>query len=163
MTFSEDQLKKKLLEATECAKTEDLENAVVLLKQILDEVPHHEVTMGMLASIYLQIGMHRQSIELFENLLAKYPKNPLARFQLGMARLTGGEPQEALDAWAPMLQMENEFMANFHSALALMQLGRFEEALPLIERARSHMPDAHPLYSKLMEIRAQIGNQLSSD
>jgi tetratricopeptide (TPR) repeat protein len=100
--------------------------------------------------------MHQQAISHFKTLLDIYPNNPLARFHLGMARLANQEPEKALDVWAPMLDLENEFMANFHSAQVLIQLGRSEEALPMVERANKNMPDDHPLYSKLQEIRAQL-------
>lgn len=162
-TLSDEQLKTKLLKATEYAKEGDLENAMVQLKQILESHPRHEVSMGMLASIYLQIGMHQKAIQQFEALLTAHPQNPLARFQLGMARLANGEPEKALSQWAPMLEMDNEFMAHFHSALALIQLGRLDEALPLIERARGNMPEAHPLYSKLLEIRTQLNSKLNAN
>jgi tetratricopeptide (TPR) repeat protein len=160
-TLSDEQLKKKLLKATEYARERDLENAVLQLKQILQSHPRHEVSMGMLASIYLQIGMHQKAIEQFEALLTAHPKNPLARFQLGMASLANEEPEKALSQWAPMLEMENEFMAHFHSALALIQLNRLDEALPLIEHARSNMPEAHPLYTKLLEIRTRLNSHLN--
>lgn len=157
--LTQGQLKDKLLEATENTRRGDLEKAIIRLKQILDAQPRHEVSLGMLASIYLQIGMHQQAISHFEALLDTYPKNPLARFQLGMARLANQEPEKALDVWAPMLDLENEFMANFHSALVLIQLGRSEEALPMVERADKYMPGDHPLYSKLQEIRAQLNSR----
>jgi tetratricopeptide (TPR) repeat protein len=160
-TLSDEQLKTKLSKAIEYTKAQDLESAVLQLKQILESHPLHEISMGMLASIYLQIGMHQKAIEQFEALLAAHPNNPLARFQLGMASLANGEPEKALDQWAPMLEMDNEFMAHFHSALALIQLGRLDEALPLIEHARNSMPEAHPLYSKLQEIRTQLKRQLN--
>jgi tetratricopeptide (TPR) repeat protein len=160
-TLSDDQLKTKLLKATEYAKEKDLENAILQLKQILQSHPRHEISMGMLASIYLQSGKRQRAIEQFEALLAVHPKNPLARFQLGMASLANGEPEKALSQWAPMLEMDNEFMAHFHSALALIQLGRLDEALPLVEHARSKMPEAHPLYTKLLEIRTRLNKHLN--
>lgn len=150
------QLKDKLLAATESAKQGGLDDAIIRMKEILAAHPRHELSLGMLASIYLQIGMHRQAEVHFEALLADHPDNPLARFQLGMTHLAEQRPEKALEIWEPMLENENEFMANFHSALALIQLERPTEAYPLVERAGKHMPANHPLHSKLLEIRSQL-------
>lgn len=149
-------LKIQLENAVEQAKEGDLDNAIPTLKSILEDNPDHDISLGMLASIYLQIGMHDQAIDLYNRLLKINPENPLARFQLGMAKLNSDKPEEALTAWEPMLGMENEFMANFHSALALMLLGRSKEALECILNAARHMPSSHPLYPKLLELHNQL-------
>ena len=46
-------------------------------------------------------------------------------------------------------------MANYHGALALIQLARPDEAAPLLERARSNMPQDHPLRPDLMRVLEQ--------
>lgn len=158
--LSEGQLKEKLSAAAGLAKEGNLDDAICLLKEILAARPSHEISLGMLASIYLQIGMHEQAVEHFQALLKANPRNPLARFQLGMARLSQGQPQAALDTWEPLLSLENEFMAHFHSALALIQLGRTAEALDRLDHARRHMPESHPLFPKLMELQAQLTGKI---
>lgn len=81
--------------------------------------------------------------------------NPLARFQLGMAHLSSGAAETALETWEPLLDQEEDFMAHFHSALALLQLGRREQAETLLMHASQTMPVSHPLYPKLLELVAQ--------
>lgn len=150
--MSRDSVMERLGKATQDAKDGNLDDAVTTLKQILHDQPNHEIALGMLAAIYLQIGMQEAAIERFEALLAAHPNNPLARFQLGMAMLGLDRAQEALDAWRPLLDDESDFMAHFHSSLALIQLGRHAEALPLLARAAQRMPPSHPLYAKALEL-----------
>lgn len=158
--LSDGQLKEKLSAAAGLAKEGNLDDAIIILKEILAVRPSHEISLGMLASIYLQIGMHQQAISHFETLLDIYPNNPLARFQLGMARLSQGQPQAALDTWEPMRSLENEFMAHFHSALALIQLGRNAEAVDRLELARQRMPESHPLFPRLLELHDQLTGKI---
>ena len=110
----------------------------------------------MLASIYLQLGMHPEAIAHYQQLLEQAPDNQLARFQLGMALMSSSQPEQAVAVWEPMLAMENEFMAHFHSALALLQLGRNREAAEMLQTARRNMPDSHPLHSRLLKLQAQL-------
>lgn len=158
--LSDGQLKEKLSAAAGLAKEGNLDEAISLLKEILAARPGNEISLGMLASIYLQIGMHEQAVEHFQTLLKANPRNPLARFQLGMARLSQGQPQAALDTWEPMLSLENEFMAHFHSALALIQLGRNAEAVDRLEQARQRMPESHPLFPRLLELNDQLTGKI---
>ncbi len=150
------QLKQQLTQATEHVKEGNFDSAIINLKAILNQYPKHEISLGMLASVYLQIGMQKQAIDLYETLLQANPKNPLARLQLGMAKFNSGHPQQALSVWEPMLTMDKEFMANFHSAQALVQLGRDQEALNLLVNPRQHMPPSHPLYPQLLDLYAQL-------
>ena len=149
-------LQAQLAQATSQAKAGKLDSAMQTLKDILQQQPDHELSLGMLASIYLQLGMHTQAIAYYEKLLDCSPDNPLARFQLGMALLSTSEPEQALATWEPLLAMENEFMAHFHSALALLQLGRQAEAATKLRAAQVHMPDSHPLHPRLLELQARL-------
>jgi cytochrome c-type biogenesis protein CcmH/NrfG len=149
----------QLADAVAQAKTGDLDAAVVTLKAVLQSQPKHTIALGMLASIYLQIGMVDRAIERYTQLLELDPENPLARFQLGIAKQLRGSPEEALEAWRPMLSSENEFMANFHSALTLVQLGRYADALEPVSNAARHMPPSHPLYPQLVRLRAELAGR----
>lgn len=146
-----------LQQATDAAQQGDYESAVVLLKSLLADHPGHPIATGMLGAIYLQIGMHQKASRAFRRLLDDDPANPLARFQLGMTRMAQGLPGEAVDTWQPLLDADGEFMANFHSALALLQLRQPDRARPLLEKAGVHMPVEHPLYPELARLLAETG------
>ena len=94
--LTDTQIKERLLAATEGAKQGELDIAIMRLKEILNAQPRHEISLGMLASIYLQIGMNAQAVEYFERLLTDFAHNPLARFQLGMAKMADQQPEQAL-------------------------------------------------------------------
>ncbi len=150
----------EVAKAADLVRNGDLDNAIIALKAVLEQQPDQELATGMLAAIYLQIGLTDKAIELFETLLSNSPENPLARFQLGMARLSQGEQEAALETWQPLLAQENEFMAHFHSALALVELKRYQEALDFITHANQHMPTSHPLYPQLLDLHSQLTSHL---
>ncbi len=145
----------QLARATRSAKNSDYETAIVQLKSLLSEYPHHELATGMLAAIYLQIGMHQKASIWYRKLLALKPENSLARFQLGMTRLAQGMTAEAIDTWHPLLSIEDEFMAHFHSGLALLQLEHNDEAYALLTQAYQTMPCEHPLYPELVRLLSE--------
>ena len=146
----------QLERATAQVRNNDLAEAIETLKEILADDAKHEIATGMLASIYFEIGRVEAAIDLYEKLLSYNPDNPLARFQLGLARLNDGQPRQALDVWEPMLEMENDFMAHFHSALAQLELQQPRQALELLLKAREHMPVGHPLYPQLLDLHNKL-------
>ena len=139
----------RLAVAAGLVKQEAFEQAVPLLEELVRDAPESELTLGLLAAACAQTGRHDRAIEGFREVLGINPDNALARFQLGLTQLLLGELEEALATWAPMLELEGEFMARFHSALALEELGSAGAARPLLERAAEHMPEWHPLHPEL--------------
>ena len=143
-----------LIEATALVKTGEFDVAIEKLKELIDAHPTHEIALGMLAGIYAQIGMHDRAIAYFERVLDINPENPLARLQMGLCQLSSGQPADALDTWKPALADSEDFLARFHSGLALLQLKRPAEARQLLEEAQRRMPKNHALYPQLAEIMA---------
>ena len=152
------ELMSQLQRATKQVKENELGDAIETLKAILEEDAEHEVATGMLAAVYLQIGRIEAAITLYNKLLDISPDNPLARFQLGLARLNNGEPSQALETWQPMLEMKDEFMAHFHSALAQIELRHPEEAMQLLNKAGESMPIGHPLYPQLIDLQNKLSD-----
>lgn len=141
--------------ATDLAKQGHYDEAIVALKTLLDDEPNNELALGLLAATYLQIGYHEKAVNVYETLLQVNAVNPLARFQLGLAHLNSGAAETALQTWEPLLDQEQDFMAHFHSALALLQLDRREQAETLLMHASRTMPVSHPLYPTLLELIVQ--------
>ena len=110
----------------------------------------------MLAGIYAEIKMTDRAMEYYRRVLAINPANPLARFQLGLLQLSTRQPQEALDTWGASLKDPDEFMAHFHSGMALIQLQRLEEARSFLEQTAQRMPKDHWLYSQLKHLLETI-------
>jgi Tfp pilus assembly protein PilF len=156
--MGQNNLKQSLALATQQIKNDDLDQAIITLQEILAQDPNHEIATGLLASVYFQIGMHDRAVSLYRALLTNHPQNPLARFQLGLAQLSQGLPGDALATWEPMLENDTEFMAHFHAALALLQLGQPLDARERLAAVGRHMPGSHPLYPKLIELNAQLAS-----
>jgi tetratricopeptide (TPR) repeat protein len=151
-----------LIQATRCVQHGEFEQAIVLLKSLIQKEPRHELAIGMLGGVYAQIKMHDCAVDYFREVLAINPDNALARFQLGLSLLTLGRPQEAITAWKPLLANANDYLAHFYSALALFQVGRPSEAKPLLNTAAARMPKNHEAYPKLLDLLSDLGIEKSS-
>ena len=138
--------------ALACVETQDYDSAIAHLDAVLSVDSRDEVALGMLAAIHAEAGRPAQAIEFFLRVLDVNPANPLARFQLGLLQYSTQQPEQALATWQPALAHEQDFMAHFHSAAVLMQLGRVDEARPLLETAAVRMPSDHALYPALQEL-----------
>jgi tetratricopeptide (TPR) repeat protein len=151
-----------LAQATRCVQHGEFEQAIVLLKSLIQNEPRHELAIGMLGGVYAQIKMHDRASDYFRKVLAINPDNSLARFQLGLALLTLDQPQEAITTWKPMLANTSDYLAHFYSALALFQVGRPSEAKPLLSTAATRMPKNHEAYPNLLELLSDLGREKSS-
>ena len=143
-------------QAIEFGKQREFDKAIEVLKNLVQIRPTHELGLGMLASIYAEIGMQDRAINLYRKILEINPSNPLAGFQLGLAQFRAGETEQALATWESSLT-EDDFMFHFHCGLALQKLNRVEEAKPMFEHAAKTMPNTHALYGQLQEIRKSLG------
>ena len=144
--------------AAACAKRGELDEAIVHLKEILGATPDHEIANGMLAGIYAELKMPERATVHYQRVLAVNPRNVLARFQLGLLQLTGGQPQAAVETLRPNLADDTEFLAHFYSGQALLQLGKTGEARVLLQRTAQRMPTEHPLYGQLQGLLQSAGN-----
>lgn len=151
-TSDSTQLLSRLDSATRAAKAGDKEEAITQLKQLLGIDPHHEIANGMLASIYAELGLTDRATHYFRELLNHHPANVLARFQLGVLLLTAGKPQEAIDILQPMLSIEDDFLAHFHSGLGFDALHQPGRAQALFQQAAKRMPANHPLHDNLQAL-----------
>ena len=147
--------------AIDCVRQGKLGDAIVYLKSRTSGGSTDEVATGLLAAIYMQIGLTDKAVDAYEELIAAYPDNSLARFQLGLAQLGRGARTEALSTWRPLLDQEEDFMAHFHSALALLELRRNDEARKMLDVARERMPTSHPLFPKALDLMARLDSQPS--
>lgn len=139
-----------------CAKRGDLEAAMGHAREVLSLDPGNAIALGLLSGIYMQLNMRDRAESCLREILSAHPRNPLARYQLGQLQLEGGQPQAALDTWAPALEDDEEFMCHFHSALALLQLKKPERARPLLEHCAPRIPRNHELYPRLQELLGQL-------
>lgn len=141
--------------AAASAQRGDFAMAMLHLRELLAVDPRQEIALGMLAGIYADLKMPDRAAGLYRQVLSFNPGNPLARFQLGLLQLTASRPRAALETLRPALADESDFLAHFHSGLALRELGRAGEARQLLEVAAQRMPADHVLYPQLRELLAE--------
>jgi Tfp pilus assembly protein PilF len=138
--------------AIACVDEGNLDHAAVNLKALLEIDGHSEVANGMMAAIYAELKMPALAADYYASVLRINPQNALARFQLGLLQLQTNEPEKALATLHDSLDNPDDFLAHFHSALALLQLHRADEARPLLEAAAARMPRDHLLRSSLQDL-----------
>jgi tetratricopeptide (TPR) repeat protein len=148
----------KMQQAVTATKEQRYDVALAHLKSIVADRPQDPVVLGMLASVYADLGMKDRAMEFYDRILELSPANPLARQQRGLLDFEGGQLENALEIWAPMLQTEHDFMAHFFSAMALMQLGRLEGTRGLLETALERMPADHPLQQEAEKLLMALSN-----
>lgn len=141
--------------AAGCVRRGDYAAAMIHLKELLAVDPREEIALGMLAGIYAELKMPDRAEALYREVLTVNPRNPLARFQLGLLQLAEKRPSDALEMLRPALADESDFLAHFHSGLALRQLGRAGEARRLLEVAAQRMPADHILQPQLCQLLAE--------
>jgi tetratricopeptide (TPR) repeat protein len=123
--------------AAASAKQGDLEAAMSHAKTVLSVDPSNEIALGLLSGIYMQLNMRDRAESCLREVLS-------------------AQPQAALDTWAPALEDDDEFMCHFHSALALLQLEKPQQARPLLEHCAPRIPRNHELYPRLQELLGQL-------
>lgn len=134
-------------------------DALMHLKTIVADRPEDQVAMGMLASVYADLGMKDNARQYFDQMLAADPENPLVRYQRGVLDFEAGRLDSALEIWRPLLETEHDFMGHFYSALALMQLGRLDGVRGLLDTARERMPSNHPFRQEVEKLLAVLSDE----
>lgn len=147
-------VKSTISKASELIKSRSFEQAIPLLKDLISTDTDNELALGMLASVYAEIQMNDKAMELYERILAINPANPLARFQLGLLNYNNNQFDQAIEIWTPALSDEKNFMAQYFTGLAYLQIQQPKHARPLLEMAQQYMPTDNPLYSSLNDLLA---------
>ena len=147
-------VKSTISQASELIKSRSFEQAIPLLKDLISTDTNNELALGMLASIYAEIQMKDKAMGLYERILAINPANPLARFQLGLLNFNNNQFDQAIKIWTPALSDEKNFMTQYFTGLAYLQIQQPTQARPLLEMAQQHMPTDNPLYNSLNDLLA---------
>ena len=154
-----DATRRELQPLVDLVRAERYDAAIAGLQEFLAQHSDNEVAIGLLGAAYFQIGMLARAQSCYRRVMELNPANPLARFQLGMLHFSQQEHRVALETWAPLLGSQQDFMAHFHSALALVELGETARARELLEVAGRNMPLSHPLFAQLKAIRARLSGE----
>lgn len=157
MDFIGMEAKTAISKASNYIKSREFDLAIPLLKKLVETEKDNELVLGMLASVYAEIGMKDKAEDLYTQVLAINPENPLARFHLGLLHFTSDQYDEALAVWEPGLHNHSDFMLHYYCGLVYLQNNKTDKAKALLLQAEKFMPNSHPLFSTLRDTLANMG------
>ncbi len=73
----------------------DLNEAQRLAQRALEKAPNQPGFSDTMGCVYLKKGLRDSALQIFGNLVQKYPKHPVYRYHLGMALLENGDKGRA--------------------------------------------------------------------
>ena len=73
----------------------NLDEALILAEKAQRKVPNNPGIDDTLAWVYTRKGLNDSAVQIFHNLVRKYPDQPVFRYHLGVALLQRGQPEEA--------------------------------------------------------------------
>jgi tetratricopeptide (TPR) repeat protein len=144
-----------LQRAAELTGQGDFDRALAQLKAILEQVPQSVLALGMQAAIHAQLGMRERAAAGYQQVLDIDAANPLARAQLALLQLHAGRPAQALDVLRPALDKPGDHHMQYLAGLAVLELGRVEDARRHFELADRGMPRDDPARPALAQALAR--------
>ena len=119
-----------------------MEDAVTAFRRLLEVSPGHARGLNDLGGCLMALERQDQALAAFEEAIERHPNFPDAHGNLGALHLRGGRPVAARAASERTLELapsEHRWMGNL--AVALKDLGYFDEAETLFRRALAVRPD----------------------
>jgi serine/threonine protein kinase/tetratricopeptide (TPR) repeat protein len=118
------------------------EGAVQEFRRAISVSPNSDEAHANLAVVYNHIGLLDRGLHEAEEALTRDPNSVGAKMQIANSLLWQGKYQEAVAAWRSLPGETNPSVVGSHSAWALFQLGRNEEAVATIDEfSREHPED----------------------
>lgn len=110
-----------------------VQNRVVEAKEELERAlavrPRDAQGTDLLAGVYFRLGVYPTAIELWRELIAEFPDDPILRVNLGLALFKTGQPEEARQHLETALAIDpGHERAWGYLGLTLWRLGRLDEA-----------------------------------
>ncbi len=114
------------------------------------------VTFGVLTR--QRNAVYRSELSLWQDTASKVPNNPRAQSNLGMAYLTAGDAQAAVERFRVAVGLRaSYFEANANLALGLERSGKFDEALIYFKQAVALDPTNPTAETELVRVLVKLG------
>ncbi len=136
----------------------EVENALQLYLESLRRRPDDPVALVNLGLGLESLGRGNEAEAVYERAALVRPTEALAHLNLGNARFRRGDLEQAIVAYRAAIR--NDFglaRAHFYLAVALVNTGRPEEALPPLYDALEFAPDDEEIADVLRQVRAMLG------
>ena len=131
-------------------KQRNLEMAVQLYRQVLQENPKHRDALSHLSSIYMGKSAYSEAYPLVSELVSLDPRDPQALVNLAIAEIALGRPEKAIADLDQALTLADppRFEIYLHQGVALSRLQRLEEAITWYKKSEDLQPGhAHLLFN----------------
>ena len=123
-------------------RTNDLETAIRMYEEILDNNPEFDEARFNLAAACIQQSMFDKACSNLKKLREKNPENTQVLLNLAIAEIGMGMPDKAIShlEMAEAKTNSPDFQIYFHRGVAYSKLNRFGEAIAWYKRARKIAP-----------------------
>jgi Flp pilus assembly protein TadD len=133
------------------------DEAIAALERVAALSPvYAERAQGMIGAWAVQQGDWDEAIARFRAVLRARPESEEGRLALGAAYLAAGRPEDAAEQFRLLLERgtRQPAVARRNLGLALLELGRLDEAERHLDAARAAMPDDPTVAQGLARLRA---------
>lgn len=125
-----------LYEALVAMESQQYEDAVPILEQVLKQEPNTPTASLQLGRAYMALKEYQKAVTPLRNLVEARPDNAFARYELGCALVKTGLWDEAVPHFeAAVSQMNGSTMMHFYLALVYQRTSRVAEATKEFESA----------------------------
>lgn len=138
------------------AELGDLAGAEAFFRRSIDIAPTHARTLNNLANLLRSTNRKQEAAALYFQVLTVTPNHPLTHFNLGTALLEDGDPAGAL-AHLRQASAHNPLLAGNNLAIAMMRLGRAEDAAQLLARLAGWRGDHADSWANLGAALLELG------
>lgn len=129
-------------EARRAARAKQLDQAAVLLEQLLAAEPENLQALDLAGYVEFFRGNHARAEAFCRRALALRPDHAYALSGLGSCLSKQGLADEALECFERAIEVKSGWFEPWYDmAVALGRAGRREQALELLDRARERFPD----------------------
>jgi tetratricopeptide (TPR) repeat protein len=137
----------------------DLENVEgYLLDQLRQDSPHLLLILEALSEGYLQMGRHDDALRSMDEWLARDPDNVRALFLRSNVNRQAGSWTKVAPDLRRVVELDPELgQARWWLAVALVNIGRYEEAVGHLEILRQRQPDDVDVLVRLAMCRHRMG------
>jgi non-specific serine/threonine protein kinase len=122
--------------------------------------PNLDEVRSQLALVYGHVGLLDEALQQTEKALAINPNNNLARYHAGETLLFQGNYEQALTALSSVPREVNPALVGYQKPIALLHLGRKEEAAAVLEESlRDYPEDNGGLFRSVQALMAALAGE----
>lgn len=139
------------------------DEAILKLKRCIAADSTHAAAYHLLAAEHAEIGMYAEAVQEFERAIELDSTAVVPRFQLGLLRALGNDPQQAKRDWAPLATMDPEGPWNcFSKAMENLLDEKHTSASRLLDLGLA-MPFPNPtLRADMAKLRDRVAEKASA-